>query len=83
MFDSETPAIYRDKMKEYKRALPGFMPYFVPAKSGLYFAYIFQSIVSSKVAVGDKVITTYLDNDDALRFELHRDGKTLGRRCGR
>ena len=28
-----------------KRALPGFMPYFVPAKSGLFFAYIFQSLL--------------------------------------
>lgn len=82
LFDSETPAIYRDKMKEYKRALPGFMPYFVPAKSGLYFAYIFQSIVSSKVAVGDKVITTYLDNDDALRFDYIETVKRLAAGAG-
>ena len=82
LFDSETPAIYRDKMKEYKRALPSFTPYFVPAKSGLYFAYIFQSIVSSKVAVGDKVITTYLDNDDALRFDYIETVKRLAAGAG-
>ena len=82
LFDSETPAVYRDKMKAYKRALPSFTPYFVPARSGLYFAYIFQSIVSSKVAVGDKVITTYLDNDDALRFDYIEAVKRLAAGAG-
>ena len=82
LFDSETPAIYQDKMKAYKRALPSFTPYFVPARSGLYFAYIFQSIVSSKVAVGDKVITTYLDNDDALRFDYIETVKRLAAGAG-
>lgn len=77
LFDSDTLKTYQDKIRAYKQSFPAFSPYFVPSKAGYQFAYIFQSIVSSKVSVGDKVVTVYLDNDDALRFDYMETVKRL------
>lgn len=69
LFDAETPEPYRIRIDAYKKECNAFTPYFIAPKDGRYFARIFQKIVAEQIQPDDIVITTYLDNDDALRYD--------------
>lgn len=73
LFDRDTPQHYKDKVEEYKKSCPMFFPVFVRPDAGYMFQLIFQQFIERdlKALQGEgkrveKVVTTYLDNDDAL-----------------
>lgn len=69
LFDSETPEVYKKKIDEYARRCEQFTPHYVAPAEGRYFIRIFQKIILENINLGDVIITTYLDNDDALRYD--------------
>lgn len=77
LFDSETPEAYRKKIDEYARKCEQFTPHYVAPTEGRYFVRIFQRIILNDIKLGDWVITTYLDNDDALRYDYVEEVKRL------
>lgn len=44
-------------------------PTMLHLQEGQYFIRIFQKIILENISLRDVVITTYLDNDDALRYD--------------
>ena len=75
LFDSSTPEIFKAKIDEYQKECPQFIPVFVEPLKGRYFAEIFRREIVKRMKA-DRVVTTYLDNDDALNVgfveDLHR-----------
>lgn len=74
LFDSHTPERFMERIKELQASCPQLVPVFVEPANGRYFAQIFREQVAGRLAMrrsagvttGDRVLTTYLDNDDAL-----------------
>lgn len=77
LFDAETPESFRAKIDAYKQEYPPFTPYFIASQEGRLFVRVFRKIVASQIEVGDTVITTYLDNDDALRYDYMEEIQRL------
>jgi len=82
LFDSTTPLKYKERIEGYKKDFPQLIPVFVEPKQGRYFADIFRQEVIKRVKsvlkVQDsskqlRVLTTYLDNDDALSIHFVED----------
>lgn len=67
LFDADTPAFYKEKIAKYQKECKHLEPRFVSAENGRYFVRIFKENIVQEVKEGDILITTYLDNDDALR----------------
>lgn len=65
LFDSSTPEKYRNRITGYQAKCPQFIPVFVEPPDGRYFASIFRREVVKRLKAS-RIITTYLDNDDAL-----------------
>ncbi len=65
LFDSKTPERFKDKISEYQSLCPQFTPVYVEPEKGYLFAQIFRIEVIKRLAA-KRIITTYLDNDDAL-----------------
>lgn len=72
LFDSTTPLQYKDKIEVYKKECPQLLPVFVEAEQGRCFAEIFKREVIERLNA-KRVITTYLDNDDALNVRFVED----------
>lgn len=72
LFDSTTPSHFKDKIEGYKQECPQLIPVFVEPEQGRYFADIFRREVISRLSAR-RVITTYLDNDDALNVKFVED----------
>jgi len=72
LFDSETPARYKDRIKAFAKDCPQLTPIYVKPEYGSCFRQIFREVVVSRLK-GDRVITTYLDNDDALNVDFVGD----------
>lgn len=73
LFDENTPAEYTERFANYKKLCPQFRVVKVKSEYGYYFANIFQQIIEKDIErakekgqTTDNVITSYLDNDDAL-----------------
>lgn len=66
LFDSSTPNEYRERIVQWKSKCAQLIPVFVQPAEGRYFASIFKQEVVKRLKNSSKVITTYLDNDDAL-----------------
>ena len=69
LFDNETPEHYKDKIVGYQKECPQLVPVFVKQESGRRFAQIFRNTVVQRLNA-ERVITTYLDNDDALNVRF-------------
>lgn len=74
LVDSETPAVYREKMMEYRKRCPQITFVAVKPQHGWQFAQMFQQVVDKMLKErsakeGDLCLTTYFDNDDCL----HKD----------
>ena len=69
LFDTETPERFKEKIKDYKLICPQFLPLFVKPEHGKYFCQIFKNEVSKRMT-GQYILTTYLDNDDALNKDF-------------
>ena len=66
LFDSSTPDEYKERIVQWKSKCPQLIPVFVQPAEGRLFASIFKQEVVKRLKNPSKVITTYLDNDDAL-----------------
>lgn len=77
LFDADTPVFYKEKIAEYKKECENLEPRFVSAEDGRYFVRIFRENIVREVKEGDILITTYLDNDDALRSDYVEEVQRL------
>jgi glycosyltransferase involved in cell wall biosynthesis len=76
LFDSSTPERFKTRIVEYQKVCPQFVPVYVEPEKGRYFAEIFRREIVKRLKVDEnhnanvncnvRVLTTYLDNDDAL-----------------
>lgn len=75
LFDSTTPDRFKDKIADYQKDFSQFVPVFVEPDNGRYFANIFQEEVRRRLPDSEtgRVLTTYLDNDDALNVKMVED----------
>lgn len=73
LFDSQTPDAYKTRIAGYQRLCPQFVPVFVAPQEGRYFARIFGEEVRKRIVPSARVLTTYLDNDDALNIHFVED----------
>lgn len=65
LVNSETPEAYREKIESYKAICPQINVVYVKPENNRRFAAVFRHVVQKK-ASADRIITTYLDNDDCL-----------------
>lgn len=67
LFDSETPEFYKKKIQHYQNICKLFCPCFVEACKSRYFVSVFREEIQKRIEKKTNLlITTYLDNDDAL-----------------
>lgn len=67
LFDSMTPETFKDRIVDYEKACPQLKPIFVEPDQGRFFAEIFRKEIVKRLNA-KRVISTYLDNDDALNI---------------
>lgn len=78
LFDSMTPKKFKEKIETYQKECPQLIPVFVEPENGRYFAEIFRVQVVKRLNENhneneQRVLTTYLDNDDALNVRFVED----------
>lgn len=72
LFDDKTPDEFRDRIRGYQVRCPQLLPVFVTPDNGRDFGKVFRSVVLEHLSCG-RIITTYLDNDDALDIHFVED----------
>lgn len=72
LFDSKTPERYKNRIEKYQNECPQIIPVFVEPMNGRYFAEIFRKEIVKRLNA-KRVVTTYLDNDDALHVRFVED----------
>ena len=72
LFDSMTPDGFKDRIVSYQEACPQLIPVFVEPENGWRFADIFRSEIVKRMKA-KRVLSTYLDNDDALNVRFVAD----------
>lgn len=72
LFDSTTPDIYKNKIELYQLDCPQLVPVYVEPQNGRYFVEIFRREVIKRLSF-KRVITSYLDNDDAFSVRFVED----------
>ena len=72
LFDNTTPDRFKEKIKEFQILCPQLIPVFVEPKDGRFFAEIFRREVVNRLTA-NRLISTYLDNDDALNVRFVED----------
>ena len=72
LFDSSTPEKFKARIESYQRDCHQFIPVFVEPKNGRYFADIFRVEIVKRLK-SKRVLSTYLDNDDALNVNILED----------
>ena len=72
LFDSKTPEPYKVKIEEFKKICPQMVPIFVEPHNGRYFAEIFRKEIVKRMDA-KRIVSTYLDNDDALHLRFVED----------
>jgi hypothetical protein len=80
LFDSTTPERFKEKINTYQKECPQFIPVFVEPENGRYFAEIFREQIVKRLCSKEnqnenekRLLTTYLDNDDALNVRFVED----------
>lgn len=72
LFDSKTPDDYKKRISKYQSDCPQLVPVYVEPQNGRFFAQIFKNEVVKRLSC-NKVVTSYLDNDDALSVRFVED----------
>ena len=72
LFDSSTPEKYKSRIADYQMECPQLVPVFVEPENGRRFADIFRREIVKRLRAR-RVISTYLDNDDALNLRFVED----------
>jgi hypothetical protein len=78
LFDSRTPDDFQLKIESYQKVCPQMIPIFVEPQNGRYFAEVFRREIVKRLAA-ERVLTTYLDNDDSLNIGFVRDLQSRAR----
>lgn len=81
LFDSTTPERFKERIERYKEELSQLIPVYVRPEGGRFFAQIFRDEVVKRISSNKnqndnekrRVLTTYLDNDDALDIHFVED----------
>ena len=78
LFDSSTPESFKARIVQYVEECPQLIPVYVEPQKGRYFAEIFKTAVCSRllnhgIQDGERVLTTYFDNDDAINIRFVDD----------
>lgn len=69
LFDSSTPERFKAIIREYQNECPQMIPVFVNPENGRNFAKIFREEIVKRLKT-KRVLSTYLDNDDALNVRM-------------
>ena len=72
LFDNMTPDSFKERIVSYQKECPQLTPVFVDPKNGRDFAEIFRYEIIKRLK-SKRVISTYLDNDDALNVRFVED----------
>lgn len=72
LFDSTTPEEYKKRVDNYQKECSQLIPVYVEPRNGRYFAEIFRQEVVKRLNA-KRIITSYLDNDDALNVRFVED----------
>ena len=72
LFDSMTPGNFKERIFSYQKDYPQLIPVFVDPENGRFFAEIFRKEIVKRLS-GNRVVSTYLDNDDALNVRFVED----------
>lgn len=72
LVDSMTPDNYKTKIAGYQKDYTRMTVVYVEPENGRYFAEIFRQEIVKRLRA-ERVITTYLDNDDALNIRFIED----------
>ncbi len=70
--DSMTPGDYKKKLMGYQNECPQMTVVYVEPENGRFFAEIFRQEIVKRLRA-ERVLTTYLDNDDALNIRFVED----------
>ena len=79
LFDNSTPERYKERIVDLQSKCSQLIPVFVEPENGRYFAEIFRKEVVKRLYLNDnlnkggRVLTTYLDNDDAMNVRFVED----------
>ena len=74
LFDSKTPDKFKERIRELQTKCSQMKPVFVEPEKGRFFAEMFRKEVANRLAHSPgRVLTTYLDNDDALDLHFVED----------
>lgn len=82
LIDSTTPERFKERIAEYQRECKQLIPVYVEPERGRYFSEIFRQEVIKRLGSNEndnvndnpsRVLTTYLDNDDALNMQFVED----------
>lgn len=72
LFDSMTPEKFKARIEDYQKECPQLTPVFVEPENGKRFAEIFRREIVKRIRA-KRVLSTYLDNDDALNNGVIED----------
>lgn len=72
LFDSMTPERFKARIESHQKECPQLKPVFVEPENGWRFAEIFRTEIVKRL-IAKRVISTYLDNDDALNIRFVKD----------
>lgn len=72
LFDSMTPEKFKARIEDYQKVCPQLTPVFVEPENGKRFAEIFRREIVKRIRA-KRVLSTYLDNDDALNIGFIED----------
>lgn len=72
LFDSMTPDSFKERITEYQKDCSQLIPVFVEPENGWRFAEIFRTEMVKRLCA-KRVVSTYLDNDDALNVSFVED----------
>ena len=77
LFDKETPGIYKERIQRYQKEWDSFLPYYCGEKETKLFQSYFRHLVYKNADKSqNELLTTYLDNDDALHKDFIKDIQT-------
>ncbi len=83
LFDADTPLEYIDRIEEYGKKCKNFIPCFLSETEARDFIHSLQGIIRSLLPVNaDIVITSRLDNDDAIHRDMMRLVRTHAETVG-
>jgi hypothetical protein len=72
LFDSMTPELFKTRIAEFQMSCPQLIAVYVEPKDGRFFAEIFRAEMIKRLCA-KRVVSTYLDNDDALNVRFVED----------